>query len=92
MIEKACPDCGTVLELLDMMDAYPPIPLSAWPERWSIHNGEGRGLLFCPALPDPKYAPDEPCGCPIEDFDLEPYPWEEEEWKAWDKRQREAQA
>lgn len=89
MIEKACPECGVVHELIDTMDAYPPIPTHAWPERWSIHNGEGRGLMFCPTLVDRDE--NEPCGCPIEEWDLEPYPWQEEEWRAWDKRQQEAQ-
>ena len=66
MIEHPCPGCGWTHEMLDTMDAYPPIPYSAWPERWSIHDGEGRGLMFCPG-----------CETPVEDFDLPDYPWKE---------------
>jgi hypothetical protein len=41
-------ECGEVLELLDTMDANPPIPYSAWPDRWHVHNGEGGSLSVCP--------------------------------------------
>ncbi len=63
----ACPDCGTVHEMIDLMDESPPIPRSAWPERWSIHDGEGRGLMFCPV-----------CDEPVENFGLPDYPWKEQ--------------
>ena len=61
----ACPGCGRVHDLRDMMDDYPPIPVSAWPERWSLVD-EDRTLFECE------------CGVLAEDIvaGLPPYPWD----------------
>ena len=71
-----CPNCGQTVELVDTMDAYPPIPYSAWPERWAIDHSDGRTIMFCPTLVDRDE--NEPCGTPIEEFGLPDYPWYED--------------
>jgi hypothetical protein len=45
--ELTCPACGRTHTITDLTDAWPPIPYSAWPERYGLDDGEGGRYVEC---------------------------------------------
>jgi hypothetical protein len=45
--ELTCPACGRTHTITDLTDAWPPIPYSAWPERYALDDGEGGRYVEC---------------------------------------------